>query len=68
MCGLLEINAVETVLGNRIENSLDERGTVLRSDRRREVFGTTPSADGEEGQRSMIVGLFNEGGNVSGSR
>jgi hypothetical protein len=68
MFGLLEINTVETVFGNRVEDSLDERGTVLGSDCRREVFGTAPSADREEGQGGMIVSLFDEVGNVSGSR
>ena len=65
---LLEVNTVETVLGNYAKDCLDKGGTVLRGDRRREESGTGPSTDGENRHCVVIMGLLDEIRNVGGSR
>lgn len=64
----VEVDSIKTVFANHSKDSLDKRGTVLRGDRRREVSGTSPSTDGEDSQRVMVVGLLDEGGDVRGTR
>jgi len=64
----IEVNPVKLVFGGHIKDGLDERGTVLRSDRRREKARTSPSTDGDASHRPMFLSLADKVWNVTGSR
>jgi hypothetical protein len=57
---LLKVDRVKTVFIGQVKHSLDKGGTVLRGDRRREVTGTSPPADGNASQRSVVMSLLDE--------
>ena len=56
----LEVNSVELVFGGKIKDSLDECGTVPRSDRPGEETGAGPPAYGGAGHRTVRLCLLNE--------
>ena len=58
--GSLKVNPVKAVFGGHIKDSLDKRRTILRSDRRREVTGTSPSTDGDASHRPMCLSLLDK--------
>jgi len=50
------------------KDSLDKRGTVLRSDRRREITGTSPSPDGDASHHIVSLSMIDEVSNLFGRR
>jgi len=68
MFDLLEVKPVKMILGDQTKDGLDERGTVLGGDCRREITGTTPSADGDASHCAMVLSLLDELGDVGGFR
>ena len=60
LLGSLKVNTVKVVFGDHIKDGLDELGAVRRGDRRREIGGTSPSADRDTSHRTMLLSLCNE--------